>query len=235
MEQQLVVMGIRSTPKLDPSSNIVRVLIDMYVDIGDSIALQYGGSEAHKKVSTERNENIIGPIGKHKELLTSIRRYYSNAFTDRLKQDAMNLFLGYYLPFRHAVPLWEMETDYYLHNFHSQLGTMQSMNGYQRAFGVHDWDKVSGDIPHSSKSEVGLSVEQSRRIQLVRNRCNSQNQALSSWWKIAIQANVQQRMWMQLGHSQEMSMLPPRFERIYQPSKIAQFDRFFGKVFCVFC
>jgi hypothetical protein len=27
MEQQLVVMGIRSSPKLDPSSNIVRVLI----------------------------------------------------------------------------------------------------------------------------------------------------------------------------------------------------------------
>ena len=43
MEQQLVVMGIRSSPNLDPSSNIVRVLIDMYVDIGDHIALQYGG------------------------------------------------------------------------------------------------------------------------------------------------------------------------------------------------
>jgi hypothetical protein len=65
MEQQLVVMGIRSNAKLDPSSNIVRVLIDMYVDIGDHIALQYGGSEAHKKVSTERSEsNIVGPIGK---------------------------------------------------------------------------------------------------------------------------------------------------------------------------
>jgi hypothetical protein len=63
--QQLVVMGIRSKAKLDPSSNIVRVLIDMYVDIGDSIALQYGGSEAHKKVSAERSEsNIAGPIGK---------------------------------------------------------------------------------------------------------------------------------------------------------------------------
>lgn len=37
----------------------------MYVDIGDSIALQYGGSEAHKKVSAERSEsNIAGPIGK---------------------------------------------------------------------------------------------------------------------------------------------------------------------------
>jgi hypothetical protein len=64
MEQQLVVMGIRSNPKLDPSSNVVRVLIDMYVDIGDHIALQYGGSEAHKKVTTERSESIVGPIGK---------------------------------------------------------------------------------------------------------------------------------------------------------------------------
>jgi hypothetical protein len=64
MEQQLVVMGIRSNPKLDSSSNVVRVLIDMYVDIGDHIALQYGGSEAHKKVTAERSESIVGPIGK---------------------------------------------------------------------------------------------------------------------------------------------------------------------------
>lgn len=180
-------------------------------------------------MSSERNESIVGPIGKHKELLTSIRRYYSNAFTDRLKQDAMNLFLGYYLPFRHAVPLWEMETDYYLHNFHSQLRTVQSMKGYQRAFGVHDWDSISDN--DSQSAESSLPVAQSKRIQLVRNRCNSQNQALSAWWKLAIQANVQQRMWMQLGHNIETSMLPPRYERIYQPSKIAQFDRFFGKIF----
>ena len=65
MGQQLLVMGIRSKVSLDPSSNVVRVLIDMYVEIGDQIALQYGGSEAHKKVSTERSEsNIVGPIGK---------------------------------------------------------------------------------------------------------------------------------------------------------------------------
>lgn len=70
MEQQLVVMGIRSTPKLDPSSSIVRVLIDMYVDIGDHIALQYGGSEAHKKVTTERSESIVGPIGKVRPILS---------------------------------------------------------------------------------------------------------------------------------------------------------------------
>lgn len=110
ISQQLVVMGIRSQSKLDPSSNIVRVLIDMYVDIGDSIALQYGGSEAHKKVNAGRSESNIIPIGKHKELLTSIRRYYSNAFTDRFKQDAMNLFLGHYIPYLNETPLWEVES-----------------------------------------------------------------------------------------------------------------------------
>lgn len=53
--------------------------------------------------------------------------------------------------------------------------------------------------------------------------------ALSVWWKAAIQANIKSRMWMQLGSSPTESMLPPRFERLYQPEKIAQFDRFFAR------
>lgn len=70
LEQQLVVMGIRSSTKLDPASTIVRVLIDLYVEIGDHIALQYGGSEAHKKVSAEKSESVIhGNMGKVRETL----------------------------------------------------------------------------------------------------------------------------------------------------------------------
>jgi hypothetical protein len=61
-------MGIRSQSHLDSSSNVVRVLIDMYVDIGDSIALQYGGSEAHKKVTAGKSESNIMPIGKVRKL-----------------------------------------------------------------------------------------------------------------------------------------------------------------------
>ncbi|KAL3913772.1 MAG: hypothetical protein SGILL_006361, partial [Bacillariaceae sp.] len=244
MEQQLVVMGIRSNPKLDPSSNVVRVLIDMYVDIGDHIALQYGGSEAHKKVTAERSESIVGPIGKHKELLTSIRRYYSNAFTDRLKQDAMNLFLGYYVPYMHAVPLWEMETDYYLHNQHIETGF--GMRSFQESFGVLGWDalddnengigasatrnsKLNSSNGRNKNTSDIVVPEQSLKIQKVRDRCDSQSKALSNWWKTAIQRNVQQRMWMQLGRSPTESMLPPRFERLYQPEKLAQFDRFFAR------
>jgi len=60
--QQLVVMGIRCKPRLSSSSSIVKVLYEMYDDIGDSIALQYGGSEAHKKHS--ENTDAANPIGK---------------------------------------------------------------------------------------------------------------------------------------------------------------------------
>ena len=59
--QQLVVMGVRSAAKLDTSSNIVKMLIEMYVEIGDHISLQYGGSEAHKKGQVTK---VQGPMGK---------------------------------------------------------------------------------------------------------------------------------------------------------------------------
>jgi hypothetical protein len=48
--------------------------MDMYSELGDRIALQYGGSEAHKKMSTSQGQAISS--SKHGELLTSIKRYY---------------------------------------------------------------------------------------------------------------------------------------------------------------
>ena len=238
MGQQLVVMGIRNTAKLDPSSNIVRVFIDMFVEIGDHIALQYGGSEAHKKVNTTAGPaaNIQGPMGKHKELLTSIKRYYSNAFSDRLRQDAMNLFLGYYIPSLHTVPLWELESDYYLHNFHikSGRGSLQSMKLHQKTFGV-DWsddqDDKLGQFETTSVTQSGRNgkgKEESWRIERVRRRCRAQDEALSVWWRVAIQGYIKQRIWSNLGRPSD-ALLPSRFERIYQPDKLAVFDDFLSR------
>jgi hypothetical protein len=33
-----------------------------------------------------------------------------------VKQDAMNVFLGFYIPQEMTVPLWDLDSDYYLHN-----------------------------------------------------------------------------------------------------------------------
>jgi len=43
------------------------------------------------------------------------RRFYSNAYTDAAKQDAINLFLGNYVPAPGLPALWDLDTDYYLH------------------------------------------------------------------------------------------------------------------------
>lgn len=103
---------------------------------------------------------------------------------------------------------------------------------------------VSSPLPRSQKRAVNAKASESNiesssldqynageteRIALVRQRCNAQNEALSLWWKAAIQAYIQQRMWMQLGRNTSESMLPPRFERLYQPDKFAHFDRIFAR------
>ena len=103
-------LGLLDSETLDPSNGMLLGLMDMFSDMGDRLALQYGGSEAHKKVSKGSGKTKQG------ELLTSIKRYYSNAFTDRVKQDAMNLFLGYFQPSQHNYALWDLESDFFLHN-----------------------------------------------------------------------------------------------------------------------
>ena len=103
-----------------------------------------------------------------------------------------------------------METDYYLHNLDVEIG--KEMKGYQKSFGVLEWsndyDNSSNDtgtekqplngsrLTQNTKSKhFGDTIpDQSQRIQNVRERCRSQNNALSMWWKVALQLNVQQRM-----------------------------------------
>jgi hypothetical protein len=46
---------------------------------------------------------------------TTIKRFYSNAFTDFEKQNSINLFLGVFQPSLEPVDLWDLETDYHLH------------------------------------------------------------------------------------------------------------------------
>ena len=58
---------------LESSSHLLQALMEMYGEMGDHIALQYGGSEAHRKVPGGGAVNSI----KQSELLTSIKVYKS--------------------------------------------------------------------------------------------------------------------------------------------------------------
>ncbi len=65
----------------------------MFQAMGNTLSLQYGGSEAHS-VFFDRRKGEWEAATQSKDLMTSIRRFYSNTYTDAEKQDAINLFLG---------------------------------------------------------------------------------------------------------------------------------------------
>ncbi|XP_061364160.1 phosphatidylinositol-3-phosphatase SAC1 isoform X2 [Gastrolobium bilobum] len=111
---QLHAMGLTDVPKVDPDSSIAAALMDMYLSMGDALAQQYGGSAAHNTVFPDRQGKWKATT-QSREIFKSIKRYYSNAYTDGEKQDAINLFLGYFQPQEGKPALWELDSDYYLH------------------------------------------------------------------------------------------------------------------------
>jgi hypothetical protein len=54
---QLHALGFISQPKLDTESGVAGTLMDMYQDMGDVLALQYGGSAAHNMVREPSRSN----------------------------------------------------------------------------------------------------------------------------------------------------------------------------------
>ncbi|KAJ4842052.1 Phosphoinositide phosphatase sac1 [Turnera subulata] len=119
--RQLHAMGLTDMPKVDPDSSIAAALMDMYQSMGDALAQQYGGSAAHNTVFPERQGKWKATT-QSREFIKSIKRYYSNAYTDGEKQDAINLFLGYFQPQEGKPALWELDCDYYLHVYGNEVG-----------------------------------------------------------------------------------------------------------------
>lgn len=110
---QLYAMGLISSPYLQSDMTISHLLTEMYEISGHQLALQYGGSGlAHTMKSYNQNKTIID---QSKDVWSSIKRFYSNAFTDYEKQNSINLFLGVFRPYCEPVDLWDLETDYQLH------------------------------------------------------------------------------------------------------------------------
>ncbi|KAI9007733.1 SacI homology domain-containing protein [Hyaloraphidium curvatum] len=111
---QLYALGIIPSPALAFDTDVVRALNSVYQDHGDAIALQYGGSQLVNTVETYRK--VQRWSNQSRDMIESLRRFYSNSFTDSDKQDAINLFLGNFVPTKEGPQLWQLPTDSHLHN-----------------------------------------------------------------------------------------------------------------------
>ncbi|KAG8582449.1 hypothetical protein GDO81_008056 [Engystomops pustulosus] len=111
---QLYSLGLIDKPNLQFDTDAVRLFEELYEDHGDTLSLQYGGSQLVHRVKTYRK---IAPWTQHsKDIMQTLSRYYSNAFSDADRQDAINLFLGVFKPTEGKSHLWELPTDFYLHH-----------------------------------------------------------------------------------------------------------------------
>jgi hypothetical protein len=110
---QLYAMGMTDNPNLEFDTEITDLLTVMYESMGNQIALQYAGSELVNTIKTYRAGDLVS---QSRDLLTTVKRYYSNSFTDAEKQHSINLFLGNFIPYLEKDSLWDLESDQHLHN-----------------------------------------------------------------------------------------------------------------------
>ncbi|KAI3864773.1 hypothetical protein MKX03_034985 [Papaver bracteatum] len=107
---QLNALGLIGRPKIGQDDRLATDLMDLYEMMGDILSLQYGGSRSHCKIFRLR-KGQWKPAVHTQDMIRSIHRYGSNAFTDGEKQNAINIFLGYFQPQQGRPALWELNSD----------------------------------------------------------------------------------------------------------------------------
>lgn len=164
LAMQLHSLGILADPAdLMYDCDCVSMLIEMYHDHGDTIALQYGGSHLVNTMETYRKINQWSSHSR--DMLESIRRFYNNSFLDAQRQEAINLFLGYFDVSADSgtqrdgkeLNLWDLENDERLH--HDLGATLQPRPHYRRWFRA----KMVADC---GKHELDASAVQNRSDRL---------------------------------------------------------------------
>ncbi|KAG2381837.1 hypothetical protein C9374_006221 [Naegleria lovaniensis] len=124
--EQLCALGIIESPHLVHHGQLILILLQMYEQVSDHIAIQYSGS---KTVSVD----IHNRGGVLADLMTNMKRYYSSNFKDEWKQHAINIFLGNFKPSFHirlfGAHLWDLESgDIYLHNENERKSLLMDLD-----------------------------------------------------------------------------------------------------------
>ncbi|KAH7679991.1 SAC domain-containing protein [Dioscorea alata] len=109
---QLHALGFIDVPRIDLDAPLADDLMSFYETMGDTLAHQYGGSAAHNKIFSERRGQWKAAT-QSQEFFRTLQRYYSNAYMDAEKQDAINVFLGHFQPQQDKPALWELDSDQY--------------------------------------------------------------------------------------------------------------------------
>ncbi|GMI94942.1 suppressor of actin 4 [Hibiscus trionum] len=156
---QLHALGIKDSPKLDLNDPLADELMSLYERMGDTLAHQYGGSAAHNKIFSQRRGQWRAAT-QSQEFFRTLQRYYSNAYIDAEKQNAINVFLGYYEPQPGKPAVWELGS--YQHYKGRNGETNVDDNGrslFKRSFSDGNilWPSESPESAKNGKQEKSLN------------------------------------------------------------------------------
>ncbi|KAI0131978.1 SacI homology domain-containing protein [Xylariales sp. AK1849] len=129
---QLHALGILEDTMIEYDTDAVNLFTHMYHDHGDTIAVQYGGSQLVNTMETYRKINQW--TSHSRDMIESFKRYYNNSFMDSQRQEAYNLFLGNYIFVQGQPMLWDLSTDYYLHHADPRAWSEKVQHHYIRWF-----------------------------------------------------------------------------------------------------
>ena len=149
---QLHALGIIDNDSLDYDTDAVNLFTHMFHDHGDTIAIQYGGSHLVNTMETYRKINQWSSHSR--DMVESFKRYYNNSFLDKQRQEAYNLFLGNYTYMQGQPMLWDLSTDYYLHNAHPKAWSPHRSQRYTHWY--HSKHLLPRTMPTTAEYQVQL-------------------------------------------------------------------------------
>lgn len=123
LSYQLYALGLLNEPRLALDTEICRLLETLYEQHGDTLALQYAGSQLVHSIRTYKKISLFQE--RSRDVIQTLSRYYSNTFNDHDKQHAINLFLGIFRPSIFRQHLWELYSDLALHNPYIDIGVSE--------------------------------------------------------------------------------------------------------------
>uniref|UniRef100_A0A915ILX5 Uncharacterized protein n=1 Tax=Romanomermis culicivorax TaxID=13658 RepID=A0A915ILX5_ROMCU len=148
LAHQLYALSALNEPYIQWESEVCRSFEVLFEEQGDTLALQYAGSQLVHSVRTYKKTAVLQE--RSRDVIQTISRYYSNTFADYDKQNALNLFLGIFRPFEHKNHLWELQNDFWLHNG----GDQSLMNSYCNWFELNLHHLKSKYIPYDDSGDV---------------------------------------------------------------------------------
>ncbi|KAH6817270.1 Phosphoinositide phosphatase family protein [Perilla frutescens var. frutescens] len=171
--QQLRALGVTTSTKMDLDDPLAEELMGCYERMGDTLAHQYGGSAAHNKIFSQRRGQWKAAT-QSQEFFRTLQRYYSNAYMDAEKQNAINVFLGHFQPQVDKPEVWELDSD---QHFNVGRNGQPNVDQHGRSLFKRSWSDGNilreshspSSTPNMNKdtSSAGFSDESKRRSKVL--------------------------------------------------------------------